>query len=88
MPKLLRSRLKSEAFTTVSPVKSARPSYPGCPWLLPKVPLRMLKSVELTTLSLLASPSSSRPISWLFAPGARVTLPDLASVWGFFTRQL
>ena len=50
MPKLLLSKLKSRALTTVSPVKSARLSYTGCPWLLPKVLLRMLKSRASTFL--------------------------------------
>src|SRR3954454_20880994 len=48
----------------------------------------MVKSVASTTLLLVQSPVSSRPISWLFAPLTSVTLPDRASVCRVFTLQL
>src|SRR5437868_9466881 len=81
MPKLVLSRLKSIEFTTQSPVKSARLSYPGCGVGQPDFPnafFRMAKSVEFTTLSLLASPAFINPISALVTPELSVRLPALA----------
>src|SRR5438552_5960106 len=50
----------------------------------------MLKSVILTTLSLLASPAFKRPISWLTVccPDGRLTVPEFARYFGPLTRQL
>src|SRR5919201_1510820 len=81
MPKLVLSRLKSIEFTTQSPVKSARASYPGSGVgqpVLPNALFRMVKSVALTTLSLLASPALINPISALVTPEVKVRLPALA----------
>ena len=87
-PNVPLNRLKSLALTTLSPVKSARASYPGSPTALPKLFLSMLKSDALVQLSLLASPCRSSPISCCVVPlEGRVTLPELANVCGFFTRQ-
>src|SRR5438552_4043449 len=60
------NRLKSRAVTALSPVKSARPSYPGWPADLPNVNLTITKSCALTQLLSSASPSSREPMSmWL-----------------------
>src|SRR5438105_9300874 len=75
--------------TTQSPVKSARLSYPGSPQPKPYDAFSIWKSSTLIRLSLLASPSRSSPISCCVVPlDGNVTLPELANVCGFFTRQL
>src|SRR5437879_1877052 len=83
-PKLPLSRLKSEILTVSSALKSDRQLEVQTPNSF----LSMLKSLILSTLSLLASPTLRRPISTLFVPSTRVALPPLARVSGFLTRRL
>src|SRR5437879_1838915 len=85
-PKLFLSEIKSLLFTNWSPLKSARLSYPTCPGDLPNGFFRVIKSLELTKLSLLQSPASCKPISVLVmeAP-ASVRVPLAARKPGLYS---
>src|SRR6266540_1245479 len=77
-PKLRLSGLKSNTFTTQSPLKSVRLSYVGFPHEEPKDTFSMLKSLTLTQLSLLASPVRIMPISTLVTGPPTSTTPEPA----------
>jgi hypothetical protein len=82
-PKLPLSRLKSVELTMPSRLKSARRSVEP-----PKALRRMLKSVELMMLVLLASPALISPISWFDTPALMEREPAVARLIVPFTLQL
>src|SRR5262245_52460272 len=73
VPKLPHIRLKSTEPTNPSLFQSARRSV-----VPPNAFFRILKSTELTRLSLFASPAPIKPISTWVVPPPRVRLPEVA----------